>query len=452
MAAAPIRPAAPVPPADWPSGADRLLRPWRLFNTIALYPAEVYERPIVERRFGGRPHFLVNDPEGVGHVLQANQPNYVKAPKVRRMLTPLLGHSVITADGEEWQRQRRAIAPAFRVANVAGFVPMFAAEAALWAARWERFAAAGRPVDMADEMQLLTLRLIGRTMFGAEMAGLDAVLDGARRYLAAAGLVEMLIGAGLPERLGPPLNRRFARRAGRPLRRLVAGLLEGEPQGLLGLLMRARAAEPGRPAMSAREVEDLIATVLMAGHATTAMTLCFLWYLLALAPAVRTRVEAELAAVLQGRAPEAADLERLAYCRMVIEETLRLYPVIPAIGHEALAADRVCGLAIPAGARVTVSPWLVQRHRRLWAQPELFDPERFAPERREAIPRFAHIPFGGGPRVCVGASFAMSEMLTVLAVLGRRFAPVLPPGQAVEVVARGHLQPRGGLPMLIERR
>jgi cytochrome P450 len=446
------RPAAPVPPERWPSGAGRLLRPWRLFNTIALYPREVYERPIVERRFGGQAHFLVSDPEGIARVLQANQANYVKAPKVRRMMTPLLGHSVITAEGEEWQRQRRIIAPAFRAANVAAFVPMFAAEAALWGERWARLAAAGRPVDMADEMQLLTLRLIGLTMFGVEMAGLDRVLAGASRYITAAGIVEMLIGAGMPERLGPPLNRRFARWAGRPLRRLVTRLLEGEPQALLGLLMQARAAEPGRPSMSSREVEDLIASILMSGHATTAMTLCFLWYLLALDPTVRARVEGELDAVLQGRAPEPADLAELGYCRMVIEETLRLYPVIPAIGHEALAADTVCGLAVPAGARVTVSPWVVQRHRGLWSSPDLFDPERFAPERREAIPRFAHIPFGGGPRVCVGATFAMSEMLVVLAVLGRRFAPRLLRGGDVEVVARGHLQPRGGLPMLIERR
>jgi cytochrome P450 len=204
--------------------------------------------------------------------------------------------------------------------------------------------------------------------------------------------------------------------------------------------------------MSARELEDLIATILMAGHATTAMTLCFLWYLLALDPGVRARVEQEIESVLQGRLPGAGDLDRLAYCRMVIEETMRLYPAIPAIGHEAVAEDVICGIPVPAGARVTVSPWVVQRHRALWPAPELFDPGRFAPERREAIPRFAHIPFGGGPRVCLGASFATSEMLVVMTVLARRFVPRLLPGQSVEVVSHGHLEPRGGLPMRLERR
>jgi cytochrome P450 len=423
-----------------------------MFNTIALYPREVYEAPIVERHFAGRPHFLVSEPDAVGRVLQANHANYRRGTKAKRVLTPYLGNSVITAEGEEWQRQRRLIAPAFRAASVAGFVPMFVAEAVRWGERWDGLAAAGRPVEMAEEMKKLALRLVGIALFGTEIVELQRVIDGTDRYLAAAGAVETLIAFGLPERLGVPINRRAARWAGRPLRRLGAELLRGEPRGLLGLLLQARAAEPGRPAVSAREIEDLVASLLMAGHATTAMTMCFLWYLLALHPAAHARLQAEIDAVLQDRLPDAADLERLAFCRMVIEETMRLYPVIPALGHEAAAEDRLCGRRIPAGARVTISPWVVQRHRALWREPELFDPERFAPERRAAIPRFAHIPFGGGPRICVGSTFAMAEMLVVLAVLGRRFTPLLPAGRAVEVVAHGHLQPRGGLLLRLARR
>jgi len=204
--------------------------------------------------------------------------------------------------------------------------------------------------------------------------------------------------------------------------------------------------------MSVQEVEDQIATLLLAGHSTSAGTLCWLWYLLDLHPAARQRLDAELAEVLGGRLPTADDLPRLNFTRMVIDEAMRLYPIIPTAGFEAVAADEICGVPVAAGTHVTISPWLVHRNRGLWPDAELFIPERFAADRRGEIPRYAHIPFGAGPRICIGASFAVNEMLVIVATLAQRFAPRVVPGHRIEVMSRGDLQPRYGMPMLLDRR
>ena len=451
-----LRPAAPVPPADWPTAWTRLTRPGSLLDIIAIYPEEAYRRPVVERHYRGRRHLLVSDPEGVGHVLQHNIANYVKGRKSQRMLRPIMGHSVITTEGADWQRQRRIIAPAFRHAAILDFVPMFAAKAAALSAEWER-RADDQPVDMLREMQRLTLSIFGAAMFGTEIEQLDAVPVALERYLGHACRIEALISLGLPERIGLGASRRFAAIATRPLRALCEAIqrqpspVPGSAATLLAMLQEAQQQETGRQ-MSPQEVEDQIATLLMAGHATSAGTLCWLWYLLDFCPTVRQRLDAEIATVLGGRAPTVDDLPRLAYTRMVIDEALRLYPIIPTGGFEAVGEDVVCGLPVAPGDRVTVSPWLVNRHRSLWPDPDLFIPERFSPERRASIPRFAYIPFGAGPRICIGAGFAVTEMVAIVATLAQRFAPRVVPGHPIEAMSRGHVVPRYGMPMLLEHR
>jgi cytochrome P450 len=426
-----------------------------MFSIIDIYPEEAYRLPIVERHFRGRRHLLINHPEGVGHVLQHNVANYVKGRKMQRILMPIMGHSLITTEGDDWQRQRRIIAPAFRHASITTFVPLFAAKAAALRAEWERRAIPG-PVDMVAEMQRLALAVFGAAMFGTEMKALEPIPATARRYLRHAQAVEKLITLGLPERIGLAINHRLARATARPLR-AIAEMLRETPAdarpvaSLLAMLQEAQRQETGQM-MSVQEVEDQIATLLLAGHSTSAGTLCWLWYLLDLCPPVRERLDAELADVLDGRLPTVEDLPRLSYTRMVIDEVMRLYPIIPTAGFEALAADEICGVPIAAGTRVTVSPWLVHRNRGLWPEAEMFVPERFAPERRGAIPRYAHIPFGAGPRICIGAAFAVTEMMVIVATLAQRFAPRVVPGHRIEVMSRGDLQPRYGMPMLLDRR
>ena len=237
--------------------------------------------------------------------------------------------------------------------------------------------------------------------------------------------------------------------------RAVAGLIArrrgtAPADDLLALLLEARGAD-GR-ALPAAHIHDEVATILAAGHETTASVLIWCWYLLSLHTRARGRMERELDGVLGGRLPEAGDVPHLSFTGRVIEEAMRLYPPVHAIERRALGADEVAGHPIPAGSVLIIAPWLLHRHRRLWEDPERFDPDRFAPERAALRHRFAYVPFGGGPRVCLGAAFALTEAVVVLATLGQRFRLDLVPGQRVEPVGRITVRPRDPLMMTVTER
>jgi cytochrome P450 len=225
----------------------------------------------------------------------------------------------------------------------------------------------------------------------------------------------------------------------------------GENAGgdLLGRLMRERDAETGQ-ALSAEEIRGQMITVIGAGHQSVALALCWIWYLLGLHPWAETKVHAELEAVLGGRTPAVEDLARLPWLRMVIEETLRLYPPFPVMAWRGVVAeDEVCGVRIPKGATVCIAPWVLHRHTRLWEDPERFDPERFLPERSRGRSRYAYLPFGTGPRVCIGASFAMTEMMLVMATLAQHCRLRTAEGHRVEPRSRVTLQARQGWKMTV---
>jgi cytochrome P450 len=442
------RPAAPVPPAAWPSRRDRLLHPLRVANSIAVYPREAYEAPLLVRHFGGRQWLLVNDPAGVRHVLQANAGNYLRPAKQRRLLEPLMGQSLLTTDGAAWQRLRRLSAPAFRPALLEGFVPGFVAATEALAEEW-RARPAGRPLDMAQAMTRLTLTIIAETLFGLPGRRLDAVTRAHHRYGLASAAIEGLVLLGLPVEAGGRLARQAARLTTAPLRRAIAEMAGAAAgRGLLGLLEEAQREQTHR-GLTPAERHDHLVTLLLAGHVTTAMALSWLLYLLDLHPAVRSGIEAELAAALGDRQASAADLPRLPRLSAAIDETLRLYPSVPVLGRLARADDEVSGVPVPAGSHVAIVPWLLHRHLRLWPRPDRFAPDRFAPG-APAIDRNAYIPFGAGPRVCIGAGLATLEIAAVAATLLRRFRPRLAPGRAVVPAALGHLRPRGGLWMTVE--
>jgi len=224
-----------------------------------------------------------------------------------------------------------------------------------------------------------------------------------------------------------------------------------ERKDLLARLLEARDIETGR-GMEPREIRDQVVTIFMAGHETTALALTWTWYLLSQHPAEEAKFHAELDRVLGGREPRFEDLAQLRYTRMVLEESMRLYPPAHTMSREALADDEIEGHRVAKGSVVSIVPWVIHRHRLLWDRPDVFDPERFAPDRAATRPRFAYIPFGGGPRICIGAGFAMTEALIILAMLGQRFRLRLAPGAAVEPVGLITLRPRNGLPMMLERR
>lgn len=428
-------------------------------NTIGTWTRQSYERDILVYRMAFRPIVVANHPDLIRHVMLDNAANYTRDPVGKRMLEPGLGKGLLTSEGADWKRQRRMMAPIFQPRRLSGFAAIMTERAALLA---DRLAAlpAGQSVDMAEQMMLVTLDIVARTMFGADattdVSAVGAAMD---RY-------QMTVRPNIPDLLGLPrwVPRPDAAEGRRALaemdaiireliRRRRAKAVDGGDLGgdMLGMLLAAVDDENGG-GLSDREVRDQMATFFLAGHETTATALAWCWYLLAHAPAVEAKLHAELDRVLNGRAPEYGDYDSLVYTRMVIEEALRLYPPAHTTARLAQADDRFGELELPKGTNVVISPWLMHRHRLYWANPDVFDPENFAPERVAQRRRFTYLPFGAGPRICIGQGFAMIEAVLILATLAQKLRFRMVKGAKVEAVAKITLRPFPGLPMTAERR
>jgi cytochrome P450 len=239
------------------------------------------------------------------------------------------------------------------------------------------------------------------------------------------------------------------------INRLVAARREAPEGAAADLLSRLTTArgEGGDGALTDREIRDEVITIFIAGHETTAQALNWTWYLLSQHPAVEARLHAELDAALGGRTPGQDDLPKLAYTRRVIEESMRIYPTAPQLMNRvALADDEICGFKVKKGTSIIIGPWLLHHHRRLWDEPNRFDPDRFLPERSAGRHRFAYLPFGGGPRVCIGQMLAMNEAVLILAALAQRYQLRLAPGQVVQPQAEITLRPKYGLKMTLQHR
>ncbi|MEJ0041703.1 MAG: cytochrome P450 [Rhizomicrobium sp.] len=316
----------------------------------------------------------------------------------------------------------------------------------------------GTVVDIAREMTHLTLDIISRTMFSTDAARLGGIVDDALRrgqemlsfdwtYLLP------LIGRRRMDRQFARIRRTFGEMDGamRGLIRARAGG-GGGTRDLLDRLVAARDSETGG-GMSEDEIRDEVVIIYLAGHETTALAMTYVWYLLSQHPAVEAKLHVELDDVLAGRLPAHDDIARLPYTKMVIEEAMRLYPPAPGLsGRLALEADEIAGTRIPKGAMVVIAPWIVQRHRKLWDRPERYDPERFSPERSAGRHRFAYMPFGGGPRICIGMALAMTEAVLILATLAQRYCPRLVAGQDIVLQHRVTMRPRDGIKMILAPR
>lgn len=429
----------------------RLLRS----NQIAVYGPQSFSRDLVVWRMGRLHSIFVNRPEWIEHVLLGNHKNYTKSRFTRQILEPALGRGLLTSEGDFWRRQRRIAAPAFHHKRIVGFAEVMAEEARATAADWAR---ATGPRDVAADMMALTLRVITRTMFSTavEDAGTIAAVSRAMDTMLRLGDPSLFDLLGLPEWL-PRFRPRAQIRAIADLDRVISGILHerrarNDPgEDLLGMLLSMRDEETGE-GMTDAQLRDEVMTMFLAGHETTANALAWVWYLLGRHPAEEARLYAELDRVLGDRDPGFADIAALPYTRQVFEEAMRLYPPAHTISRQAVGTDRLGETEVPPGAVVTIAPWVTHRNPKLWPEPLRFDPDRFLPEAVKARPRFAYLPFGGGPRICIGASFAMTEGVLVLATLARRFRPRLPEGQVVQPVGQITLRPEGGLTMRVERR
>jgi len=453
-----FRPPAPAPQASMP-GLIRLLATLKR-NPLECWSAGFFEQPIVRVKLPLLEAFLVHDPAAIKHVLVDNSANYRKDPIQRRILATGLADGLLSVEGQRWDVQRRTLAPLFARRTVSSFTEAMLKAADGLSDRWLGFKAAST-VDVAAEFALLTLNVLALTIFSDGIGSdFDAFRAAMNDYFGAIGRIGVLDLMGAPDYVPRPGRRRLrqtmayfegvideiiaARR-----RRLDHATNSDRPDDLLTLLLRALDPATGRP-MSLAEVRANILTFLSAGHETTANTLAWAAFLLSQSPYWYARVRAEADAELAG--DRNGLLERLVVTKAVVEEALRLYPPIAALSRASEQADEVGGIRIHPRALIVIAPYILHRHRRLWERPDLFDPTRFLGPAKAKIPRFAYLPFGAGPRTCIGSSFALQEATLVLARLVQRFDMELVPGAKVWPLQRITLRPAYGLPMRIVSR
>jgi cytochrome P450 len=427
-------------------------------NVIESYPRALYgERGLLRYRTRFLDTLLVSEPELIHDILVARVDLFRRDDMARRLLSPTLGATALfMAEGAQWKWQRRATTPTFRHDKLLAFVPAFSAMAARQVERW-RTAPHDAPVDAAAAMTQTTFEIIVDTMLGGAGA-----LDAQQFARALTAELESFPWRFIFDALRAPSwlpypGRRRATRAREHIHREAARLVAQRrqtpsPRGdLVDLLLQARDEETGR-GMNDEELVRNLATFILAGHETTAVALTWTLWLLAKYPHMQDRVAAEGQAVVGTAAVEAQHIERLSFTRQVIQEAMRLYPPVPAISRQPLAPLVLGGEELTPASQVAITSYPLHRNAHLWKNPNTFDPDRFTPERSKARPRCAYLPFGAGPRVCIGASFAMLEATVVLASLVRAFRFKAVAGHKPHPVARVTLRPRGGMPLYVEAR
>jgi cytochrome P450 len=453
---APPKLAGPVPPAKRLPYFQYLRAVRR--NFIEALDESMYHAPIIRQGTAISRSFIVNDPAGVRRILLENAANYPKAHVEHRILGPAMGNGLILSEGETWRAHRLIMAPAFDHRTIERYAPVMVDAARKLANRW---AAGGlATVEMEDSMMELTLEIISRSMFSADSDIIKGIIrEGSVRYqeIMMVGLLEFVPGLGpLWSAWKGMRGRRIMRDFNRAIYELIGARTRNPPDSgnpdLLDHLIASRNEENGT-GMTAREIRDQVLTIFVAGHETTALALMWTWYLLSLHPEQEAWMHSELDCVLGGREPAWSDVAKLTRTRMILQESMRLYPAVHTLAfREAQQDDIVCGMRIPKGSIVTIIPWIIHRHRAHWVNPDRFDPERFSPEASAGRDRLAYLPFGYGPRICIGASFAMAEAVLILATLAQRFRPRIVPGCRVEPQAVFTLRAKHGIDMQIVSR
>jgi cytochrome P450 len=407
---------------------------------------------------GGQVIFLVVHPDHVRRVTVEQRDIYGKHASYEDVRKLLLGDGLVGSNGALWRRQRKLMAPFFTPRAIEAYLPVIVEDGAWFRERWNAAAAQGTPRDMLTEMSLLTASIILKSMFSLETS---ATIDWVK------GAVETMIGFASGRQMNPvhaplwlptPRNRAYLAARTR-VHEYIQGVIaqrraqppENWPQDLLTRLMLARDAETDAP-MTDSLLRDEAITIFFAGHETTARTLAFLWYALAEHPQVASRLHAEIDTVLGDEAPTLAHLKRLPYTLQVVKETLRLYPAAPMYARDAAAPDTLDGVAVPAGARMVVMPYLTHRHPAFWPDPLRFDPDRWEPAAEGARHPYAYHPFAAGQRVCIGNNFSLFESHLLVALLARHFVLQRVPGHSPQWWMDGTLGSRNGLPMIVTRR
>ena len=399
--------------------------------------------------------YLLNHPDDVKHVLQSHSSNYSKDVYALKFLKVLLGEGLLTNEGASWLQQRRLMQPAFHRKRLSALSTIMTNATSGMLERWQDSTQHGEVLDIAQEMMQLTLRNVGLALLSSDLSDeMDSLGQAFATYRTL--LMQYLFMPFPPLSMPTPRNRRLQATIS-VLDTVIKGIIsERRKQNidtgdLLSTLLQTRDEETGE-GMTDQQVRDEVMTLLLAGHETTATLLIWTWYLLSQHPEVEDRLHTELDEVLAGQLPTVEHLPRLSYTRMILEETLRLYPSTFSMSRKALTDDEIGGYAIPAKSTILLCPYTTHRHPAFWENPNVFDPERFSPERAAGRLHFAYFPFGGGPRQCIGNTFALMEAQLILATVAQRYTLRLVSDHKVEPEVLLTIRPRHGLPMTLQQR
>lgn len=403
----------------------------------------------VSLRFGPRRILLVSDPTAIEQVLVTENQNFIKHFALR-FNNLVLGKGLLTSEGDFWLRQRRLIQPVFQRQRIAGYGDTMVQYTQAMLDEWQP----GREVEVLEEMMQLTLRIAAKVMFDADVTGVGRDVGDAIHVAQECFTARFNATIPIPARIPTPRNVRLWK-AVRRLDEIIYGFIKQRSQtglerdDLLSRLLQAREADGER--MTDRQVRDEAMTLFLAGHETTALTLAWAWYCLATNPVEDEKLVAEVREVLGGRPPTVADLPRLRHTERIVQETMRLYSPAYVIGREALGDCVLGGYPVPRGMTIMMSQWVVHRDPRLWDRADEFLPDRWV-DGLQGLPKYAYFPFGGGPRLCIGNTFAMMETVLVLAAMAQRYRFTLVEGHPVIPYPTFTLRPQKGIKAVLARR
>lgn len=428
-----------------------LIRPGR--DPLALFTRLARDYgDLVHFRMANEQVYFLNHPHYIRDVLVTHQKNFTKSRGLERAKR-LLGEGLLTSEGAAHLRQRRLMQPAFHRERIAGYGTVMAAHADRLCARWTP----GATLDIAKEMMRVTLSIVGKTLFDSDVESQADEVGVAVSEVMATFWYSLLPFQGLIDRLPLPVLRRGRASRARLDALIYAMIAERRASGrdhgdLLSMLLAAQDHEGGTGGLSDLQVRDEALTLLLAGHETTANALTWTWYLLSQHPEVEARLHAELESVLTGTAPSVGDLARLPYVERVVTESMRLYPPAWVVGRRAIDPYPLAGYVLPRRAMLFMSPYVMHRDARFFPEPERFDPDRWTPDMRAALPKFAYFPFGGGTRQCIGEQFAMMELVLVVATIAQQWRLRLVPGHPVATQPLITLRAKHGMKMILEER
>ena len=439
-----------VPPGPKPQWLAGNLREFSRDRLAALTNWQRRYGDVVSVRFGPRPIWFVYHPDLIEQVLVEQNRKFIKHYRLRNTKRTL-GNGLLTSEGDFWRGQRKLAQPAFHRDRIASYAGVMVDYAERMLQSW----APGQTRDVQDDLMRLTLEIVAKTLFDAEIGGDAAEASAAMEVLMNNFIARTGALIPIPNWVPTPLNRSLERAAKR-LDAIILGMIAerrrtGEDRGdLLSMLLHAQDEESGRK-MTDAQLRDEAMTLFMAGHETTANTLAWVFYVLANHPEVEAKLHAELKTVLGGRPPTFADLPRLPYTGMVVTETLRFYPTVWMLGREAVEPVPLGDYEVPVGMTIFMPQWTVHRDPRWFDDPETFRPERWSEANRESIHRYAYFPFGGGPRICIGNNFALMEASLLLASIAGRYRLELAPDADVVLLPTITLRPARGVKVVVRQ-